>query len=48
MTFDDIKDLADAIEKVVYNLRELRESNSIESTDSIFDPLKAIEDHVKQ
>jgi perosamine synthetase len=48
MDIEDIKDFADAIEKVVSNLNLLKESKYIHNPGTMFDPLKAIEDHVKK
>jgi dTDP-4-amino-4,6-dideoxygalactose transaminase len=48
MSMEDIKDFADAIEKVICNLHELKESNEDDNLNNLFDPLKAIEDHVKK
>jgi perosamine synthetase len=48
MAIDDIKDFADAIEKVLSNLNELKEKKDLNNLEALFDPLKAIEDHVKK
>lgn len=48
MNIEDIKDFADAIEKVICNLQELKESKENNNLNKLFDPLKAIEDHVKK
>jgi dTDP-4-amino-4,6-dideoxygalactose transaminase len=48
MNIEDIKDFADAIEKVICNLQELKESSENDNPDKFFDPLKAIEEHVKK
>ena len=48
MKKEDIKDFADAIEKVVDNISELRDSNlSKESNHEVYDAIKAIDDNVK-
>ena len=48
MNKEDIKDFADAIEKVVDNISELRDSNlSKESNHEVYDAIKAIDDNVK-
>ena len=48
MKKEDIKDFADAIEKVVDNISELRDSNlSKESKNEVYDAIKAIDDNVK-
>lgn len=48
MKKEDIKDFADAIEKVVGNISELRDSNlSKESNHEVYDAIKAIDDNVK-
>ena len=48
MKKEDIKDFADAIEKVVDNISELRDSNlSKKSNHEVYDAIKAIDDNVK-
>ena len=48
MEVEDIKDFADAIEKVVYNISDLRDSNLSKQTDKeVYDAIKAIDENVK-
>lgn len=48
MNMGDINDFANAIEKVISNLQELKRSSENDNTGEFFDALKAIEDHVKK
>lgn len=48
MGIGDIKDFADAIEKVLSNISALKNKIESKNTNTLFDPLKAIEDHVKK
>jgi perosamine synthetase len=48
MEISDIKDFADAIEKVSAGANELRERLGAEDSQSIYDPIRAIDDHVKK
>jgi len=48
MGINDIKDFADAIEKVLCNINALKDATDINNSAILFDPLKAIEDHVKK
>ena len=48
MEVEDIKDFADAIEKVVDNISDLRDSNLSKQTDKeVYDAIKAIDENVK-
>lgn len=48
MGIEDIKDFADAIEKVLGNISALKDVMELNNSNALFDPLKAIEDHVKK
>lgn len=47
MKIEDIKDFADAIEKVICNLQELKASDENNHITQLFDPLEAVENNVK-
>jgi dTDP-4-amino-4,6-dideoxygalactose transaminase len=47
MSIADLKDFADAIEKVVSNIRDLRDAKIMRPS-GVYDPTKAIDDYVKK
>jgi dTDP-4-amino-4,6-dideoxygalactose transaminase len=47
MSQQDLCDFADAVEKVIFNISELRDANLHDQLD-VYDALKAIEDHVEK
>jgi hypothetical protein len=46
MNIEDIKDFADAIEKVIHNLQELKNFSENGHIGKLFDPLSAVENNV--
>lgn len=46
MNIGDIKDFADAIEKVVGGIRELRDSSAVSASDTLYDAVRAIDENV--
>jgi perosamine synthetase len=47
MALEDIKDFADAIEKVVGNIMSLKDYSLAQKSDTIYDAIKAIDENVK-
>lgn len=46
MDIEDVKDFADAIEKVVGGIRELRDSAASSATETLYDAIRAIDENV--